>query len=351
MSPMTTSAEARRAGRDYWRSAGYHLLQRDEAGRLTVTPDFLRAYLTRPEVHPVEDSCAGERALFEALMEDPLRAVGETELARIADPDARDNYRVVLRFRDHLAAHATLEAAYLALFTSGQPPAIPPVFIDQMVHVILCNVLDGTRDTLRLRAAELFFREQNVSLRDQRVMLADEEIVEMYASTGGMGGLGQLLVDSATATRQVSLDVLDEDNAEIYWERSDRFDTVIDFRFTQPALDAFARVLEAWLRHLLGIEARIQPMQSIRDERWSWHVGLDAEASRILNALYNGDELGMVDLEQVVGLFRMDIRDRKAVREAMRGKPVYLGLAMTRSGRLRMKPQNLLTNLPLAERG
>ena len=31
---MTTSAEARRAGRDYWRSACYHLLQRDEAGRL-----------------------------------------------------------------------------------------------------------------------------------------------------------------------------------------------------------------------------------------------------------------------------------------------------------------------------
>ena len=34
--------------------------------------------------------------------------------------------------------------------------------------------------------------------------------------------------------------MLDEANAEIYWARSDRFDTVIDFGFEQPALDAFA---------------------------------------------------------------------------------------------------------------
>ena len=30
------------------------------------------------------------------------------------------------------------------------------------------------------------------------------------------------------------------------------------------------------------------------------------------------------------------------------GKPIYLGLAMDAGGRLKMKPQNLLTNLPIA---
>ena len=343
---MSNSTEAHVVGRDFWRSAGYQLLEHSDGGKLSVTAEFLRAYFTRPEVHPVEESCAEEHALFDRLMANPFGSVSEQDIIAIADEDARDNYRIVLRFRDHLAAHDSLEAAYLALFSGGNPPALPPVFVDQMVHAILCNILKGVRDPMRLRAAELFFREQNVSLNDSRVMLADEEIVEMYATTGGMGGLGQLLVESNT-TKQVTLDVIDDENSQIYWGRSDRFDTVIDFRFTQPALDAFARVLEAWVQHFLGIESRIQPMQSIKDERWSWHVGLDAEATRILNALYNGDDLGMTDMEHIIGLFRMDIRDRKAVRENMRGKPVYLGLAMTRGGRLRMKPQNLLVNLPL----
>lgn len=343
---MTQITEVPAVGRDYWRSAGYHLLERNSDGRLTPTADFLRAYFTRPEVHPVEESCPAEHALFDQIMADPFRTVSEAEIDAIVDEDARANYRVVLGFRDLLVSSGSIESAYLALFSTGKPPTIPPVFIDQMVHVILCNILDGTRDPMRLRAAELFFREQNVSLNDKRVMLADEEIVEMYASTGGLGGLGQLLIESNT-TKQVTLDVIDEDNADIYWPRSDRFDTVIDFRFTQPALDAFARVLEAWVQHFLGIDCRIQPMQSIKDERWSWHVGLDAEATRILNALYNGDEVQSLDVEQIIGLFRMDVRDRKAMRETMRGKPVYLGIAMTRGGRLRMKPQNLLTNLPL----
>ena len=33
----------------------------------------------------------------------------------------------------------------------------------------------------------------------------------------------------------------------------------------------------------------------------------------------------------------------------MAGKPVYLGLAMDEAGSVRMKPQNLLANLPLAK--
>ena len=35
---------------------------------------------------------------------------------------------------------------------------------------------------------------------------------------------------------------------------------------------------------------------------------------------------------------------------AIAGRPVYLAMCMTEAGRLRLKPQNLLVNLPLAER-
>jgi hypothetical protein len=38
------------------------------------------------------------------------------------------------------------------------------------------------------------------------------------------------------------------------------------------------------------------------------------------------------------------------LRPEVAGMPVFLGMAMAADGSLRMKPQNLLTNLPLARR-
>ncbi|MHA1165224.1 MAG: DUF6352 family protein, partial [Alphaproteobacteria bacterium] len=217
----------------------------------------------------------------------------------------------------------------------------------QLVHLILRNILQNCDDPIPLRAGEIFFREQNVSTDDGRVMLADEEIVSMHSATGGLGSLGQLLADSETPLRKVELDVLDEDNKDAYWERSERFDMVVDFRFTQPALDAFARVLEAWMAHFLNLKVRVEPRQSILDERWSWHIGLDKESNRILNTLYEGKELSDSDGELLIALFRMWVEDDNVLIDTMRGKPIYLGLAMTDEKIVRMKPQNLLTNMPL----
>lgn len=333
--------------REFWKSAGYHLVERTKNGWLQVTPDLLRAYFTRPEIHPVEESCPSEHALFERLMADPLVTVSDEDLAAIDDQDTADNYRIVIEFRDHLVRHGTVEGAYAAIFRDGTV-SIPPVFLDQLVHLILRNILRNVQDPVRLRAAELFFREQMVTLENGTVMIADAEIVDMLSETGGFGGLGALLMESGTPMREVALDVLTEENSAIYWERSDRFDTALDFRFTQPGPDAFARVLEAWIRHFLKTDVRVQPVQKIRDEHWSWHVGLDAEASRILNSLYSGEDLSEADNLRILALFRLDFENRSSVMPDMRGKPVWLGLAMSPDGRLRMKPQNLLVNLPLA---
>jgi hypothetical protein len=333
--------------REFWKSAGMHLLKRGGEGWLEVTPDFLRAYYTRPEMHPIEHSCPAEVRLHEALMEDPLRMVETAELAALADKEAADNYRMVLAYRDLLVRAGTIEGAYLRLMRLTKV-AIPPVFVDQMVHLILRNILDGCSDPIRVRAAELFFREQNVSTGDGRLMLADEEIVEMHARTSRETGLGQLLAETGTPMKSVELDVLDEDNKQLYWARSDRFDTVIDFRFGQPAPDAFARVIEAWLHHLLRIEARVEPRPSIEDADWRWHIGLDREATRILNTLYEGRPLAAEDALRVVGLFRMRLGDERMVIERVRGRPIYLGLAMDAAKRVKMKPQNLLMNLPVA---
>jgi Family of unknown function (DUF6352) len=333
---------------DFWLSSGFPLLSRDASGNLQVSDDFLRAYLARPELRPVAESCAAEIALHHGLLTAPRQVVDEARLARLADADARDNYRHLLRFRDRLLASRSFEACYLALFRA-EAVDVPPLFVDHLAHVILRNILDGCTDPLRLRAAELLFRSQKVMLEDGAVMLADEETVEMYAATGGFGSLGRLLAENETPLRSVSLDVLDEAKAALYWERSDRFDTVLDLSFGRPGLDALCRVLEAWVAHLLGVAVRIEPVQTIRDERWSWHVGLDGEATAILNDLYHGAEVPEERLGRLLALFRLSFADAAPMLAELAGRPVYLGLAMTADRRLRMKPQNLVTNLPLAQ--
>ena len=332
--------------RPFWQSAGIHLVTRNPNGWLAVTPDFLRAYYTRPEVHPIETSCAEEVRLFEDLMADPELGVADSRLEKIADQDAADNYRVVLAFRAFLLEQKTIEAAYLALI-KAPTLRIPPVFLDQLVHLILRNALDGTKHPIHLRAAELFFREQSVSTGEGRILLADEEIVDLHARAQTETGLAQLLIETGTPQRQVSLDVLSEDNKDIYWPRSDKFDTVIDVVFGEPGLDALARVIETWIWHLLKIEVRVEPRPRLEDSDWRWHIGLDKEASRILNALYEGKLPSPKDFEQIIGLFRLRIKDQGRLIERARDHPIYLGLAKTSAGRLKLKPQNLLLNLPL----
>ncbi len=335
--------------REIWRSAGLGLLDRTESGHLSPTEAFLRAYFVRPELQPVEESCAAELRLHEALMAEPLRPVGNGDLEAIRDADAVDNYRAVLAFRDHLIAHPTLEAAYMSAF-SGDVVSIPPIMLDHLVHAVLANLLSGMDDPFRARTAELFFREQTVMTGDGVLMLADAEMLELHAASAGSRPVGGPLAEAEAARREVTFDVLTEENAALYWQRADRYDMAVDFRFTEPALDAFARNLELWLSHLLSVETRIQPQRKIEDSRWTWHVGLDVQATRILNALYDGQTLDEEVLSDIVALFRLDWLDRRDAVEGMADKPVYLGLAKRRDGILKMKPQNLLTNLPLAAR-
>jgi len=55
------------------------------------------------------------------------------------------------------------------------------------------------------------------------------------------------------------------------------------------------------------------------------------------------------ELANIICLFRLDFIDAAAVPRALEGKPVYLGIAMNDEKQLKLKPQNLLFNLPLAK--
>jgi hypothetical protein len=333
---------------DFWQSCGYHLLRKGNDGRLVVTDDYLRLYYARPELAPVPESCAAERALHASLVASPRREVSESELAALADPDARENYRVMLRFRGELAAAPSLEAFYAGLFQ--RDVSVPPDFIHHTVQVILRSMLEGTADGLEARAAELFFRKQRVTLNDGAVMAADNETVEMHASGGGFGSLGRLLREGNMPTRTVELDVLDTESAGRYFERDERYDTVLNLNPGRAGAAALCRVLERWIAHFHGVRVTIKPVREIPDDEWLWHVGLDPEATEMLNELYNGGEVGETRMKRVIGLYRVDFRDSVVLTPDMAGSPVFLGLAMAPDGTLRMKPQNLLMNLPLARR-
>jgi hypothetical protein len=327
---------------DFWISSGHHLLDRDDAGRLLVTDAFLKAYLARPELLPPEDACAAEQRLHhELLMHHPRRPVGAGEIAAIADADARENWALMIAFRDRLLAAPSLEAAYLAL-AQGAAGATPPLFMDQLAQLVLRNALDREADAFVLRAAELFYRPQRVAFHEGTVLLADAESIERHERERQAFPLLGMLGGPAVA----ALDVLGAGNAEAYFARSDAFDMALDLG-GDAAWRGLAVAMAAWLRHLLDIDVEIEPVARMEDEDWAWFIGLDAEATRIGNALWQGDALDGAAAERVMALFRLDFRNRRDVRPEIGGRPVWLILAMMPDRTIRLKPQNLVAGLPL----
>ena len=333
---------------DFWLSSGYRLLERGSDGNLHVTDDFLRSFLARPELAPVPESCANELALHDRLMAEPQRAIDADAIAAIADADARDNYAIWIRFRDRLTSAPSLEAAYIGLF-HGEGVDVPPVFVAQLTQVILRHVLGDNADPLAARAAEMLFRTQKIAVTEEgAVMAADEATVELFAESGGFGSLGELLTQGGTRPRTVDLDVLDVENGASYWTRDERHDLSISLNRGRAALTALTRVMEDWIAHFLGVRVSIRPERAIDDQHWMWHVGLDAEASGILNDLYNRQSVDDARMGRLLCLFRLDFADAADMRPSLAGRPVWMAMAMDARNRLRLKPQNLLMNLPLA---
>jgi len=229
------------------------------------------------------------------------------------------------------------------------PVDIPPMFVDQLVHVILRNILDGGDDALRLRAGEVFFREQKATIQEGHALLADRETVEMHASGNRYGSIGRLIVEAQGDLAKVDLDVLDRSNAALYWERESRHDTVISLTYGRPALDAFCRVLEAWVLHFLGTRVQVKPVRKIDEHPWAWHVGLDAESTAILNDLWSGKEIEHGRMRNILAILALQFEEPAAMRADIAGRTIYLALSCEEEGVVRMKPQNLLTNLPLRE--
>jgi hypothetical protein len=332
--------------REFWVSSGHQLTRRTETGDLAVTDELIMALLARPELIPPKGACQAERGLHASLMAEPRRPVTADDIAALADPDAQENWRFAIAFRDRLLTVGSVEAAYLDLVRRGTG-GTPPILINQLVHLILRNALDGCEDPYVLRAAELFFRPQRVSLHDGAVLLADAEIIGAQDHGMTLSPLITMLGREPSA----ELDILSHDNAWTYWSRSDAFTMALAIGSDARAREGLARVIEIWVRHLLRTKIGVDPLARIEDPNWRWFVGLDAEATRIGNALWHGDPVDEETRSRVLALFGLSFCDPSAVEKPVAGHPVYLLLAMTPDRMVRLKPQNLLAGLPVKSSG
>lgn len=350
-----------------WSSCGFALLERTPRGWLRPTDAYWRLWLARPELALVDESCPAEQALHASLMQSPTRAVSAAELEALEDTDARANHRLFLTFRDAVEAAGSLEGAYAGFFKAGAM-SVPPLFLDLMVQAMVCNLLQDEPDAWQWRAAELLFRRQRVSVQDGRVLSGDSEVLDLLNETGGLGAVGRLLMQGGAAVPVVQMEVLGAESAGRYMNGlvgAGRFNFLLDLTHeiqrelphgltltmnrAQSGLKALAQVLEKWVRHFLGMGVQIQAEPRIEDPAWRWHVGLDVESTRLLNDLYTGQTVAPERQQRLISLFKLRFDDPQHMRADVQGKPVYLGLAMTTDGLLKLKPQNLLLNLPLAE--
>lgn len=308
---------------------------------------FWQAMLGLPQLAVLAESCAAETRLHDRLVAAPTCAVGGAELAMIDDADARANYAHFLSFRDAVQAAGTLESYYLGLMR-GAPIDVPPLFLDIVVSAIVERLGSGRTDAFEERAGQMLHRSQRIALSDGRVLAADRDVADAFADGGNAAA---------------ALPVLGADNAATFFAAADRRAFVLDlthevrnelghglaFTLTRAhsGQAALARVLERWITHFLGVETTISPVPRIDDPAWAWHIGLDAEASLLLDLLYAGQALEPAQLQRLIGLFRLDFADPREMRADLAGKPVYLALATSAEQAVKLKPQNLLLNLPL----
>jgi hypothetical protein len=248
----------------------------------------------------------------------------------------------MMDWRDFLVGHATLEAAYVELVGRGRK--FPYLFVNQLVQVILRSMLDGCDDAFVLRAAELFFRPQMITLQDGLLIGADEETV----ADRGAASLSPLssLLGLATGAE---IEVLSETNAHTYWERSDRFDLALDLTGGRRGLKALGEVIARWVAHLLKVEVSVLPVTELKDVALTWYVGLDADGTLMGDALWAGEALDEATQARLVGLYQLDFTDGAVMNERVSGTPIYLIMAVSKDRTLRLKPQNLLTGLPLRQ--
>jgi len=281
-----TNSRLQPAPAEPWPGFGSAQLGQGPGGALTISDDYLRLFLARPEPAPLDETRASERALHAASMEAPRRTVTPERLARLQDADARENCAVFLEVA--VLARDNAERDWQAA-ASGR-------------HTMLLDL-----------------SQENPQADDRR--RPPPEGARKPGSGPSLSCENQQTVGHGLQFR---------------------------LKNARSGLPALARVLERWVAHLLGVQVQIEPVVSIAEKNWRWHLRLDAESSALLNDLYEDRSVSDERHAGLISLFELRFANPAEMHPDIAGRPVYMGLAHDAQGLLRLKPQNLLLNLPLA---
>src|SRR5260370_7604846 len=124
-----------------------------------------------------------------------------------------------------------------------------------------------------------------------------------------------------------AMDVLNEDNAQSYWARSDRFDFALDLAAGRRGHAALAQAIATFLRHMLAVETEIEPLLEVRNAPLAWYVGLDAAATKIGDRLWDGGELDPQTAARGLGLYRLTFPAPTRLPPPLVGEWIYFILA------------------------
>src|SRR6185295_12277404 len=137
---------------------------------------------------------------------------------------------------------------------------VPHLFLNQLVHVILRNALNGCEDPFVLRAAEMFFRPQRMTLHEGALIAGDEETI-----AGKSGAPVSPLVSMLGIPAEAEIDIMNDDNADHYFEHSDQFHVALDLTAERRGLTALAEVIARWIKHLISVDVAVEPFTEVRD--------------------------------------------------------------------------------------
>ena len=117
-------------------------------------------------------------------------------------------------------------------------------------------------DAYVVRAAELFFRPQKLTIHEGSLIAADEETVE-----GASKQTVSPLVSMLGLPSPTDVDVLNDSSAGSYWERSDQFDMALDLTGGRRGHAALSAVITRWVEHLLSVAVTVEPLVRGRERQ------------------------------------------------------------------------------------
>src|SRR5256885_11181757 len=84
-----------------------------------------------------------------------------------------------------------------------------------------------------------------------------------------LGGTGAAplspLVSMLGIPAGAQIDILTDDNAPGYWDRSDLFDMALDLTVGRRGLAALSEAIERWVQHLLAVRVPGGALDGVRD--------------------------------------------------------------------------------------